>query len=358
VAVNSDNTAIAFDLPEALAEGETATLRFRFDGVPGQGVLRVAAGIYTGYFACDWMICLQDKPGDKAEFRLDLFLPQNATSLGIGRALPPLRAADGLFLHRWRSTRAYSPYLYAFAAGQFSRRSIQTDQGEFIYLDATGGEVDLAAQFATTLSIAAFLSHKAGLRLPDGRYAQLLTPGREAQEAASFSLIGKGELSREEENPAEAWIIAHEMAHQWWGNLVTCETWRDFWLNEGIATFMVAAWKEHRFGSDAYLQELEGAARRLEKARGIGFDKPLAWSGNYPSLSIRRAVQYSKGALFLAHLRKMLGDRPFWDGLRAFTRTHAGKTVTSHDFQSAMEQMSGKDLSLTFTQWVYGDPHT
>lgn len=186
----------------------------------------------------------------------------------------------------------------------------------------------------------------------------MLTPGREAQEAASFSLIGKDELSREQAAPSEAWIIAHEMAHQWWGNLVTCATWRDFWLNEGITTFMVAAWKEHRFGGDAYRQELEGARRRLERASSMGFDKPLAWSGNYPSLSIRRAVQYSKGALFLAHLREMLGEHPFWDGLRAFTRTHAGKTVTSHDFQSAMEQASGRDLSLTFTQWVYGDPHS
>jgi aminopeptidase N len=144
------------------------------------------------------------------------------------------------------------------------------------------------------------------------------------------------------------------MAHQWWGNSVTCATWQHFWLNEGITTFMVAAWKEQAFGSAAYRQELEGAQRRLGKARAAGFDKPLAWPGAYPSLGIRRAIQYSKGALFLAHLRQTLGEKPFWNGIRNFTRQHAGKTVVSRDFQLAMQAATGKDLSGVFAEWVYG----
>lgn len=65
--------------------------------------------------------------------------------------------------------------------------------------------------------MAAFFADKAGVALPDGRYAQLLTAGREAQETASFSLIGRGELDREQGDPSAAWVIAHELAHQWWG---------------------------------------------------------------------------------------------------------------------------------------------
>src|SRR5690606_2991355 len=122
--------------------------------------------------------------------------------------------------------------------------------------DATGGDADLAAQFAQSPAMAAFFADKAGMPLPDRQYGQLLVPGRDAQEAASFSLIGRAELDRERADPASAWIIAHEMAHQWWGNLVTCATWQDFWLNEGIATFMVAAWKEHHLGEAAYRAEL------------------------------------------------------------------------------------------------------
>ena len=355
VRVSSGKEGIVFMLPRPLRKGGKATLRFRIDGVPARGVTAVAGGVYTSYFACDWMVCRQDAPGDKAHLALDLFLPAGADSIGVGRAGRTQTLPGGLVRHRWRSTRPYSPYLYAFAAGPFARQSIRTAQGEFVYLDGTGATPDLAALFARTPAIAAFFADKAGLPLPDRRYAQLLVPGREAQESAGFSMIGKAELDRERDDPSSAWIISHEMAHQWWGNLVTCATWRDFWLNEGIATFMVAAWKQEHFGEAAYAKELEVARRRVERVRALGFDKPLAWGGRYPSLGARRAVQYSKGALFLAHLRDAIGDAAFWNGLRGFTRKHAGGTVTSRDLQRAMQDASGRDLSPMFAEWVYGD---
>lgn len=354
VQVSSTTDAIVFTLPQALRKGRKVTLRFRFEGTPARGLTAVAGGIYASYFACDWMVCLQDAPGDKAHLAFDLFLPADAQSVGVGRANTPSASADPLVVHRWRSTRPYSPYLYAFVAGPLPRQVIATAQGELVYLDGTGSNADLAELFAEAPAIAAFLAGKAGMPLPDRRYAQVLVPGREAQESASFSLIGKSELDRERDDPSAAWIIAHEMAHQWWGNLVTCATWQDFWLNEGIATFMVAAWKEHNAGDAAYRQELDVARRRVEQVRELGFDKPLAWDGEYPSLRARRAVQYSKGALFLAHLRETIGEESFWNGLRRFTRQHARKTVTSKDFQNAMERASGRDLSATFAEWVYG----
>jgi aminopeptidase N len=351
----SNNEALVFTLPRALRRGERATLRFRIDGTPARGVTAVAGGIYTSYFACDWMVCLQDTPGDKAHLQLDLFLPAGVESAAVGRAGRVTVLPGGLARHRWRSTRPYSPYLYAFAAGPFTRASTRTAQGELVYLDGTGGEADLVVRFSRSHAMAAFFADRAGMPLPDRRYIQLLVPGREAQESASFSLIGTAELDGERDDSSSAWIIAHEMAHQWWGNLVTCATWRDFWINEGIATFMVAAWKEHDLGDAAYRQELEVARRRVEQVREIGFDKPLAWDGQYPSLRARRAVQYSKGALFLAYLRKTIGDAAFWNGLRGFTRQHAGRTVTSRDFQQAMQTASGRDLSPIFAEWVYGE---
>jgi aminopeptidase N len=355
VPVESSKDAIVFTLPRALRKGGKARLRFRMEGRPARGVTAAAGGLYTGYFACDWMVCLQDSPGDKANLALDLILPAGIRSASVGRSAPAKAMPGGLVRHRWRSTRPYSPYLYAFAAGPFRHRSSPTAQGELIYLDGTGGEADLGALFFETPAIAAFFAGKAGMKLPDRRYVQLLVPGREAQETAGFSLIGRSELDAERGDPESAWIVAHEMAHLWWGNLVTCATWQDFWLNEGIATFMVAAWQEHRSGEPAYRQALEIAARRLARAREMGFDKPLAWPGRYPSLGVRRAVQYSKGALFLSELRRTLGETAFWNGLRRFTRQHAGGIVTSRDFQDAMEKASGRDLSPTFKSWVYGE---
>jgi aminopeptidase N len=354
IQVASSQDAIIFTLPRPLRKGARVTLRFSLDGKPARGVTAAAGAIYTDYFACDWMVCLQDAPGDKAHLALDLFLPSGARSVGVGRLDSTTVLPDGLVLQRWRSTRPYSPYLYAFAAGSFTRRSVPTPEGELLYLDATGTDADLANRFAQAPAIAAFFADKAGLPLPDRRYGQVLTSGREAQESASFSLIGAAELDRERDDPASSWLIAHEMAHQWWGNLVTCATWREMWLNEGVATFMAAAWKQHDLGEATYQRELDVARRRVERAREQGFDKPLAWDGAYPSLGLRRAVQYSKGVLFLAHLRETIGDEAFWKGLRAYTRRHAGATVTSRDFQNAMQGASGRDLEPLFVEWVYG----
>ena len=355
VRVSSTRDATVFILPRDLRKGRAATLRFRIEGIPARGVTAAASGIYTSYFACDWMVCLQDSPGDKAHLALDLLLPAGMTSAGVGRAEPTSVLPDGLVLHRWRTTRPYSPYLFAFAAGPFPRQSAPTPSGELVYIDATGRRADLASLFARTPAMVAFFADKAGMPLPDRRYMQVLVPGREAQESVSFSLIGNAELDREQEDQSSAWVIAHELAHQYWGNLVTCATWQDFWLNEGIATFMVAAWKQQSFGEAAYRRELEIARGRVARVRELGFDKPLAWGGKYPSLGARRAVQYSKGALFMAHLRESIGDAAFWRGLRSFTRQHAGGIVTSRDFQRAMEEASRRDLTPVFAEWVYAE---
>jgi hypothetical protein len=117
---------------------------------------------------------------------------------------------------------------------------------------------------------------------------------------------------------------------------------------------MTAAWKESRWGRDRYDREMELARRRVDAAVKEGFDVPLAWSGEYPSLRTRRAIAYSRGALFMDQLRRDLGEQVFWKALRTFTRRFAGQSVTSRDFQRAFEEVSGRDLSTIFDRWVYG----
>ena len=84
--------------------------------------------------------------------------------------------------------------------------------------------------------------------------------------------------------------------------------------------------------------------------------EPLAYGGEYPSVRERRAIQSRKGALFMDHLRTLVGDDAFWAGLRSYTRQRAGGTVTSIDFERSMEKASDRDLSSLFAEWVYGQP--
>jgi len=356
VRVSRASEEIVMTLPRPLARGQTATLTIAFHGVPARGLVFGAKSVYTSYFTCDWMFCVQDRPGDKATIDLTIVVPKGMTSVGVGArgSVAPAAAGPGGFeAHTSRETRPYSSYVYGFAAGDFHVVSERQGNAELVYLSETAPPERLRALFASTGAMVRFFEEKAGVGLPHERYVQVHAPGTAAQEADAFSVIGDDMVSPILDDPQEDWVIAHELAHQWWGNLVTCADWNEFWLNEGITTFMVAAWKEHRWGRASYEREMELARQRVEAAAKAGTSVPLTSPGPFPSLSARRAIAYSKGALFMDRLRREIGEQQFWAGLRSFTRTYAGTTVVSRDFQRTFERASGRDLGALFNEWVY-----
>ena len=292
--------------------------------------------VHTAFNTCQWLPCVGPDLG-RATVAIDLVLPPG---------------------QRWVAsvgTRPYPLYTIGFAAGRFAE-VVDTADSRLRYLGAIDDEDALRTKFKDTARVLDFFERKAGMPLPSAVYTQVLVPGAAAQEASNFSVIGKDMLDPILEDPREDWVVAHELAHQWWGNLVTCENWSEFWLNEGIAVFMTAAWKQHRWGDAAYRSELALLEKRWQRAKDAGFDKPLSWTGGYPSLGIRRSIQYSKGALFMHTLREVIGDDAFWDGLRRYTRDNAGRAVRSADLQIAMERSSGRSLQSLFDHWVYQGP--
>jgi aminopeptidase N len=289
--------------------------------------------VYTAFNTCQWLPCVGPDL-TRATVAITLDLPPGQRSVASG------------------GPRPYPLYTLGFAAGRFTE-FIDPIDARLRYLGAADDIAALHAKFKDTARVLNFLEDKAGVSLPPAVYTQVLVPGAAAQEASSFSVIGKSMLDPILDDPQEDWVIAHEMAHQWWGNLVTCATWSEFWLNEGIAVFMTAAWKQQRWGDTAYRNELALLDKRWQRAKDAGFDKPLSWTGEYPSLGIRRSIQYSKGALFMQALREDIGERAFWNGLRRYTQDNAGRGVRSADLQIAMERSAGRSLKLLFDRWVY-----
>jgi aminopeptidase N len=352
-----EGAQLRIPVPRARARARRATLEVAFDGAPARGYELRDGVIVTSYFACDWMLCAQEAFGDKATIRLDLILPRTMTTVGPGTLVEARALADDKVRARWESTSAYSAYLYAFAAGELRPSTPQSnaDQGrvQLRLISALPADAKLEALFAPTREMLIFFEGLAGAPFPRKDFTQLLVDGAAAQEQVSHSIIGRAAVEPMLKDPAEDWAIAHELAHQWWGNSITCTTLSEFWLNEGVTTFVVAAWKEHRWGRAAYERELDIARRRLAAAVEEWRDVRLTFDGQYPSLAVRRAIQYSKGALFLDALRTELGDELFWKGFRQYTRGNLGRSVTSSDFERAFERASGRDLSGIFGAWVW-----
>jgi aminopeptidase N len=348
-----DGSRLTIHFPRALEPGQRAAITIESQGAARRGLVFDRQLAYSNYFTCDWMICAQDDFGDKASIRLALELPKGSSSFGPGRLASHELLADGRVRDVWSERRPYSAYLFGFVAGEFTVAKEQYRNTELLFFGSGTGGVALRHAFAPTASMVQFFERKAGVGIPQRRYAQLRVPGDAAQEAVNFSLIGAELLDAMAADPREDWVIAHELAHQWWGNSITCVDLSQFWLNEGITVFMTAAWKEDRWGKEAYSHEMELQRQRVEKAKAAGVDRKLTSRAAYPSLPLRRAIQYSKGALFMARLREELGDELFWRGFRAYTRANLGKTVTSADLQRAFEETSGRALGPLFEDWVY-----
>jgi aminopeptidase N len=221
------------------------------------------------------------------------------------------------------------------------------------YLGAGFSAQELKTIFRDTPRMESFLEERAGLPFPDDAYAQALVAVSSGQEMGGLAHMSEAYGRAVLADPASTSLIAHELAHQWWGNLVTNRDWTHFWLNEGFATFMAAAYAEQARGRDAYLADVERWRTRVQKLRADGRDRRLVFpEWNRPTVD-DRAVVYQKGALALHELRTLLGDAAFWTAVRAYTKTHAGQAVVSADLQRSFEASSGRDLRAFFEEWVY-----
>ena len=151
-------------------------------------------------------------------------------------------------------------------------------------------------------------------------------------------------------------LVAHEIAHQWFGDSVTQSTWADLWLSEGFATYFAGLFIEKHDGEEAFREYMRGAAQRYfayEKQRNA----PIHDTQTQDLMKLLNENNYEKGAWVLHMLRKRMGKEAFFRGLRNFYNAHREGNATTEDLRSALEKSSGKNLRTFFARWVYGSGH-
>jgi aminopeptidase N len=265
--------------------------------------------------------------------------------------------------YHWRLRTPHSPYLVTLAVGRF-RELRDTWRGiPITYYCERGREADTRRAFGKTPKAMAFFSRVIGMVYPYEKYAQVAAAefiygGMENTSATTQTDVYlHDERAHLEVEPMSTGLMAHELAHQWFGDLLTCRDWSQAWLNESFATYFDALFTEHDRGGDDFAVEMWHNARSYFDEDRERYRRPIVTNlWKQPSDVFDRHL-YEKGACVLHMLRHVLGDGAFWRAIRHYARKHRGGLVETDDLVVAIEEATGKNLRRFFDQWVWKAGH-
>jgi aminopeptidase N len=286
---------------------------------------------------------VNDHPSDKATFKLAMTVPDGVEALSNGVPGPRATAA-GWTTWTWSESAPMASYLATVVIGQYRVAGSVHDGKPMIIaipesLTANG---PAAQSVARTGEIADFLSTFFGPYPFDAYGAIVLNDPQVgyALETQSRPVYGNAFFR----NGPNSTVVAHELAHQWYGDSVALDRWQDIWLNEGFATYAEWLWLEH---------EGQRTAQQSFDRQYDGFDW-RAPAGNPGADHLFGQAVYQRGAMTVHALRKAIGDPAFFALLKAWPAEHRNGNATTADFITAAEKASGKDLDPLFQTWLFG----
>lgn len=300
-----------------------------------------------------------DYPNRKAAVELAIKAPKGLKVISNGKLLH--RSVEGDF-EKWvyRLDSKIPTYLIAFAVGDFYVKEEECDGILLQYVVPKGRKEDIERSFSKTKEMIRFFEEYTGVKYPYPKYSQVCVDEFVAggMENASLTILTSATLHDEKAHldfRSEP-LVSHELAHQWFGDLVTCKDWSHLWLNEGFATLMEALWRRHELGMDEFVYDLVGM-----------IDSYLAEYGRYARPIVTRlykypdevfdAHSYPKAALVLWTLANVLGEEKFREGVRRYLEGKREQNADTEDFRKIMEEVSGLKLDWFFEQYVYNAGH-
>lgn len=312
-----------------------------------------------------------DKPHIKQTTELRVSVPAGWTTLGNGTQVKHEEKGDRV-IDTWRQEQPHASYLITLAAGDFSVLSEEKSKLPITYYVPRGREADGKRTFSRTPLMIKLFEEKTGITYPWAKYAQIVVNdfifgGMENTSATTmFEHILLDERAALDVDMDG--LVAHELAHQWFGDYVTCRDWSEGWLNEGWATYMELVWKEHgedprgdlpfeTFGRDDYDYGLKGELDIYLAEDAGRYRRPIVSRDYEQPIDLFDRHLYQKGALVLHVLRRTVGDTAFWRAVNGYLKRHAFGSVETRDFQRALEAESGKSLDRVFNTYVHGSGH-
>ncbi len=369
LAFEQDDDSVRVELPRRVPLDACAEFTVSYSGRPATGVYFAAerdgvpTQVYTHGECVDaraWFPC-QDQPWERATSEVSLRVPVGWKVYAAGERVER-REEGATAFERWRTSFPHPAYLETFVAGEFATLESSWDGIPLAFAAAPRLGPQLAGTFAETDEILAFLSTATGVRYPYPKYAQIAVDGFQyggMENLSATTLVDSAvtDAAGLADAPSSG-LVAHEAAHQWFGDLVTCADWSHAWLNEGFATYFAGLYTESSRGRDAFLVDMD-AQREGWLARDQGANRrPMVYCapGN-PILSFFSGHVYAGGAARLHHLRRLLGDEAFFRGVRLYLGENMGRGVVTEDLRRALETASGRDLRAHFERWFESPGH-
>ncbi len=303
-----------------------------------------------------------DSPNQKSTQEIFITVPQNFVTLSNGTLINQKENANGTRTDYWKQDQKHAPYLFFFAAGEFSIVK-DTWKGKSIEYYVEKEYEHLAKSiFGGTPEMLSFYEELLGVEYPWDKYSQIVVRDyvSGAMENTTAVIHGDGAYQEEgqliDENKWEE-TIAHEVIHHWFGDLVTAESWSNLAMNEAFANYGEYLWFEHKYGKDFADDKLLKNKNRYLNYDDTNEDKDLIRFDYISSDDMFDSVSYEKGGLILHMLRNYLGDDVFFAGLKKYLNDNKFKAVEAHHLRLAFEEVSGKDLNWFFNQWFFGEGH-
>jgi aminopeptidase N len=308
-----------------------------------------------------WYPCI-DFPNHRQTSEVIVTVPAGMISIGNGelRGVTEDRRAKTKTYH-WYMDTPHVTYLLSQIVGDFAEIEHEWQGVKVQYYGPRGREQDLQRTLERTPAMLSFFSDVTGEKYPYPRYAQTFVADfifGGMENISATTLTDTALLDKRASIDADSdGLLAHELAHQWFGDLLTCRDWAHGWLNEGFATYFEALFTEHHKGTDEFRYELYQNTQIYMGEDSNRYRRPIVHNVYNEPIDLFDRHLYEKGSLVLHMIRTVLGDELWSKAVRHYVATHKNTNVTTPDLQRAIERATGRNIDWLFDEYVYRGGH-
>ena len=355
-------------LEKAIEPGDRASVRIDYHAKPRVGLhfrgpdashpARFLHAFTSGLLLEDPMYYFPcyNYPNMRMTSEILITIPSRMVAIASGKLLSVSESSAGKKTWHFEMNSTHVTDVLTFAAGEYVKLEERLGDVILEYYVPSGKEEEARRTFQNTQKMMKFFSKATGMDYPFPKYAQVVVSDfyNGGMEHITATTLTDETLhdERAELDFTSDDLVSHELAHQWFGDLISLKDWSQAWLNEGFATYFNALYREHANGNDDLLYYMHSFIGPIKDEFSKHYMRAITTKLYADSHELYDSHTYLKGAWFLHGIRGLLGDETFWNTIKHYVKKNKGKIVEASDFRKVLEFVSGLDLERHFEEWL------